>query len=492
MEQLDGSGKIGHLLRRFGLGAGKAELARYLPLGIDGTLDRLLNYEKVDEQFPVSPWEFCFEPDSKEVYLDPIRTVSWWSLRLLLTQRPLQEKLTFFWHNHFAVSAEKVEFGPIMLAYNETLRRHATGDFRELLTAISQEPAMIRWLDTDTNQKGHPNENFAREVMELFTLGIGHYSEEDVREAARAFTGWGIRYLVFETGGEKLQERAKDAIQSGQPMAAFCVSPQLHDTGSKSILGRRGEFTGEQVLRQLAERPETAIRIARKMWEFFAYPNPDEALVRRLAKRFQDGDLKIKVLLRAIAESDEFWSDRCVRKSIKCPLDFVVPLARQLDLSGIVLSLRGKPKGFTTPLAKPLRDAAGLVMGSMFKQGMLLLYPPNVGGWEFGTAWITSNNMLERAKLSDLLFGMPNGDHIIAGFLAKKIVSDYAPKTSADLANALSEIFDVPKISDKQTLIAQACEQAGGIGSLNSPGQAAKTLSTACHLMFGMPEFQFC
>src|SRR5687768_4060991 len=152
--------KTAHLLRRFGLGASRAELDLYEPMGIDGALESLLNYDKVEEGFDVSPWELCFEENNEQLYLDPFRTVAWWSLRLLLTKRPLQEKLTLFWHDHFAVSATKIEFGPMMLDYLEAIRRNATGNFKELLTDVSKTPAMLRWLDADENTKGHPNENF--------------------------------------------------------------------------------------------------------------------------------------------------------------------------------------------------------------------------------------------------------------------------------------------------------------------------------------------
>ena len=213
--------KISHLLRRFGLGAGKYEVDQYAPLGVEGTIDRLINYEKVDEKFTVNPYEMTGYGEEGLLMLDPPRFAAWWSLRLLLTQRPLQERLTLFWHNHFAVSGDKVFYGPSILEYQQVLRRNASGNFRTLLHEVAKTPAMVFYLDTQMSVKGKPNENFAREVMELFTLGAGHYTEKDIQEAARAFTGWGIHYVDF--GGQTPFEQIIDRCAREEKMALnFC------------------------------------------------------------------------------------------------------------------------------------------------------------------------------------------------------------------------------------------------------------------------------
>lgn len=485
--------KTAHLLRRFGLGASKAELDIYEPLGIDGAIEKLINYEQTPDNVPVSPWEFCFEEQNKDmVYLDPFRTIAWWSLRLLITQRPLQEKLAVFWHDHFAVSAQKIEFGPMMLDYLQAIYSNGNGNFRTLLGEVSKTPAMIRWLDADENTKGHPNENFAREVMELFTMGIGNYTEKDVKEAARAFTGWGIRYLVFERGGEKVQETARDCIEKGRPMTAFCETPDLFDSGPKTILGKTANFDGDAVLDLVAARPETAKNIAKKLWEYFAYPNPEPQVVDRIARVFTESKGEIKPVLQAIAKSPEFWSDKCLRGIVKSPLDFCVPIARQFNVGPFIIGTYKPPKSPATPAPKSIRDASGIVFGLMFKQGMTLLYPPNVGGWEWGNAWITSNNMLERIKVADVVFGTYDGGQPLAAWLANQIVQQKPPKTSADLVDALIEVFDAPVPAEKRQLLIAACEKEGGVATLLSPPRAAKMFISVTHLMFGAPEFQFC
>lgn len=484
--------KIGHLLRRFGLGATPEEIESGVKLGVDGTLDYLLNDEKTDEGFPVSPWELCFEEGKEEMYLDPYRVVAWWGLRMVMTKRPLREKMTLFWHNHFAVSAAKVEFGPMMLAYLETLRKGALGSFPHLLQAVSKEPAMMFWLDTTANEKLRPNENFAREVMELFTLGIGHYSEKDIKEVARAFTGWGIRYLIYESGGEKVQEVAKDCAKTGRPMTTFCYSPDLHDNGPKTLLGQTKNFTGEEVLDLLADKPETAKLLAKKLWAFFAYPDPEPALVDRLAKVYFDGGKQITPMLTAIAKSPEFWSDKCVRQQVKSPVDFSGAIARQLGVADYLRTLHGPDPTPMKPLVKTLRDVAGIVVGLSAQQGMLLLYPPTVAGWEWGKAWITSAAMTQRMKIGDLLNGIGSNDHGGAGVIAARVIAQGAPATPEAMVDAILKVFDAQVPPEKKSVLVEACAKAGGPATLAKPDTAAPTLAAVCRLLFASPEFQFC
>lgn len=479
-----------HLLRRFGLGATAEEMREFAGLSQEQMADRLLDYDRVDEGFDVSPWELCFEEGNDMVYLDPGRTLAWWSLRLLMTKRPLQERMTFFWHDHFAVSAQKVEFGPGMLDYLDVLRNHATGNFAALLKAVSKTPAMLRWLDADENIKGHPNENFAREVLELFTLGMGNYSEADIKEAARAFTGWGIRLLIFERGGEKIQETAKESILTGRPMVAFAFSPDLADTGAKTVLGKTANFDGDAILDMLAMHPQTARRLCTKLWETFAYPSPEPGIVERLAKIYIDNKAEIRPVLRAIMTAPEFWSAKCERALVKTPFDFVVPIVRQFGVADLLRGARKKPDKPTTPLPKTLRDASGLIAGLMNQQGMLLLFPPNVGGWPKGKAWITSNNMLERMKIADTLFGTYDNQQPLAAWLTGVIGQQYKPKGTADVVQALITIFDMPATDEQRRILTEAAEKNGGLPAMLAPKSAAALLTAVCKPMFGTPEFQ--
>src|SRR3569832_2176554 len=219
-----------HLLRRFGLGASEAELDYYLQGGLDNAIERLLHYEDVKEPYDYDLIDLA-ALDQKNV--NPQLASAWWILRLITARRPLQEKMTVFWHNHFATSAVFVVVGDLMFNQIELLRANATSDFHTILGEVSKDPAMLFWLDNQFNVKGKPNENFAREVMELFTLGIGNYTEKDIQEGARAFTGWTIRRL---------------GARSQRPGSAeFLFRPVQHDDGTMTFLGKTGELNGEDI-----------------------------------------------------------------------------------------------------------------------------------------------------------------------------------------------------------------------------------------------------
>ncbi len=482
--------KVAHLLRRFGLGAGKAEMDRYAPLGVDGALERLLDYDGVDEGFPVSPWEFASQEGGR-LELDPYKFSSWWGLRLLMTQRPLQERLTLFWHDHFAVSGEKVFDGPSMLAYQETLRRHASGGFATLLKAVSREPAMLYYLDNAHSDKDHPNENFAREVLELFTLGQGNFTEKDIRESARAFTGWSVHFAGIgdEAPYPELTERF---ARRGRSAFSFCNVPIMHDAGVKSILGRTGAFDGDSALELMAGHPATARHLSTKLWEWFATPAPAAKVVDRLAKAFADSGLQIKQVLRAIAESEEFWSERCVRGRPKSPIDFTLALFRQLDLRQILLALRGNPPTNYQPIAKEVRGAGDGVTYLMSGEGLLIGFPPDVGGWDWGEGFITSTTMMSRVRHADIVFVGDDPNRPLAVYLAEKLRNGLAAKTPEKVVDGLLEIFDGDIPAHAKSALVEACKKCGGADALRDKDSASALLATVCRLMFATPEFQVC
>ena len=285
---------------------------------------------------------------------------SWWLSEMLATDSPLTERMTLFWHNHFTSSLQKVRDAGLMYRQNALLRRNALGSFREMLHAAAKDPAMLVYLDTASNRRGQPNENFAREVMELFTLGEGKYAERDIKEAARSFTGWSID------------------PQNGE----YLWRPMQHDASAKTVLGRSGDFRGEDVIDILLEQPATAEFIVGKLWKEFVSPQPDPAEVTRIARTFRNSGYQIKPALRELLLSNAFWASQNRGALVKSPVDLVVGTLRQFDV------------GYSDPLPFVL------LLRSL---GQDILSPPNVKGWPGGDAWIDSRTLLARKQFLERL-----------------------------------------------------------------------------------------
>lgn len=480
--------KIAHFLRRFGLGAGKYEVDLYAQKGLDATIHELIHYDKVEEKFPVSPYEFSAY-DTGLFQTDPSPYASWWALRMVLTRRPLQEKLTLFWHDHFAVSGEKVVEGLTMLDYLQTLRKGANGNFRTLLKDVSKSPAMILYLDTQASTKERPNENFAREVMELFTLGQGNYTEKDIQQAAKAFTGWTIFYAGI--GNEKpFDKLVQEMALAKRSVFEFAWVPALHDPTEKTILGKKANFDGDQVLDLLCDQPRTAIYIAQKLADWFAGPTVSDAYVQMLAKVFRDSNLEIKPVLEAIASSNEFWSDKCVRSRVKSPLDFTGALFRQLALQDLLLQMHGTPKNEFTPIAPIPKGTGQGLLFLMNQQGFLLLYPPNVAGWDWGKAWATSANTIARINTAEVIFRGEDKTRPIASYLVQKITAELKATTEEGLVDGVLAIFDGDVPAKTREAMILACKNAGGMASLKDVESRSVTIAAISKVLFAAPEFQ--
>src|SRR5450631_3535318 len=367
-----------HLLNRTGFGASQAEVERFAGLTRDQAARKLLIDTRNTALTPPPAWtadtgplrypragENATEAEKKmfqqEQLREGLQLRAWWVSEMLDTPSPLTERMTLFWHNHFVSSQQKVKLAELMYRQNVTLRANALGNFGELLHAVGRDPAMVIYLDSAQNRKGTPNENFAREVMELFTLGEGNYTEQDVKEAARAFTGWSID----RTTGQ------------------FVFRRFIHDDGSKTVLGRTGNLDGDQVLDILLAQPQAAEFITRKLWREFVSPDPDAVEVKRIARRFRDSNYDIKVALYALLTSDAFYAPENRGALIKSPIELVVGTLRQFDF---------KPE---EPLPFAVA-AAGM--------GQNLFSPPNVKGWPGQETWINSSTLLARKQFLDRVF----------------------------------------------------------------------------------------
>lgn len=293
--------------------------------------------------------------------LETRRLAFWWLDRMVRSPHPLEEKMTLFWHGHFATTEEKLrDYRKIQLQLH-TLRSGALGSFRDLLTAVAKDPAMLVFLDATHNVKGAPNENFGREVMELFTMGVGNYTEDDIREAARAFTGW-----------------TNDDLR-------FVFDAAKHDDGVKHFLGRKGHFNGDDILAIILEQEQTAIYIASKIYRFFVRDSLSPDMAQKLGALFRKGDYQIAPFLRTLFLSRDFYSPASVATHIKSPTELIVSTYRKLGLA----EMPGVPDPYT--VGKTL--------------GQILLYPPTVAGWGEGRSWITPGLLFERGNFArDVMF----------------------------------------------------------------------------------------
>ncbi len=346
----------GHVYRRAGFGATYQELQEALRAGPKATIDRLLQGGDGQEAFDR---ECQTMAEAIQAQADDLPLRAWWLYVMLHTPHPLREKMTLFWHNHFATSQAKVLNVAYMLRQNQLLRQHALGRFGPLLQAISKDPAMLIWLDTVESKKGKPNENYARELMELFSLGIGHYTEADIRQAARAFTGWEIK-----------QDR-------------FFFNRTQHDATSKTVFGQSGPLIGEDVVRLCLQQTACASFLARKLFRYFISETlaPDADLIEPLAKAFRDSDYDVMLIVETMLRSNLFFSDHAYRARVKSPTEFGV---------GLVRSLNGKVG--TIGLAQAMENL-----------GQKLFFPPSVKGWDGGTQWLHSTTLLQRQNLAQAI-----------------------------------------------------------------------------------------
>ncbi len=476
--------RIRHLHRRLGFGATPAEVDADVEAGFEATRKRLVEYPKTPVGIAPDPQEFVWregqDPDSSAP-----RYRAWWVVRMLTTPRPLEEKLAIFWHDHFAVSDAKVGNGPMMLGYLQTLREHAGGRFGDLLSAVSKEPAMMRWLDLNRSIRGVPNENFGREVMELFTLGIGNYTEDDVKEVARAFTGWSYADIYRDLPGDANQ-KMRDAIAYDRPFAAFSVTPALHDPGPKTILGRTAPYDGDAVLGLLANHPQTARHLCRKLWTYFAYDDPDPKLVEALAGVWKGSKGDVLAVVDAITKRPEFYSERCVRTRVKSPPDLVLGVARAMGVGRRLLESRPPTAKPTDPIPKSILDAGTEASTSMARMGMTLFYPPDVGGWHWGAAWVSPAMMLERIRFRGVRLGAEGTKGAQAALQAT------APSSVEALAAAMLDLFDVPLEEARRAPLVAALDRGGGLKALASPGGTASLLRSAMPVLMAAPEANLC
>jgi uncharacterized protein (DUF1800 family) len=361
-----------HLLVRTGFAALPAEIAKFQGLTRAEAVRRILAETRTEAATPTPAWtreapdlrrpNRMASPEERRAWLrkrveEGVELVGWWYREMATTPSPLTERMTFFWHNHFTSAFRKVRLPLLLYRQNVTLRQHALGNFAKLVHAMAADPAMIVYLDSLQNRRGYPNENFARELLELFTLGEGQgYTETDIKEAARAFTGWSLE----------------------RETASYRFRPFLHDDGEKTFMGRTGRFNGTDIVEIVLKQPRVAEYITEKAWREFVSEKPDPAAVTRIADKFRASGYEVKVLLGELLMSPHFWAAENRGRLVRAPVELIVGTLRQFDL--------------------PQPDNRTLVLLGR-ALGQEPFNPPNVKGWPGGTAWINANTLLIRQQL---------------------------------------------------------------------------------------------
>jgi uncharacterized protein (DUF1800 family) len=358
--------RVVHLHRRAGFACPWAELQRDLKDGHEKSIDRVLRGAAGAHTPKAFADTARLLADSAVAADDIGRLKAWWFYRMVFGPDALGEKLTLLWHDHFATANSKVGDVGLMRKQNETLRKHGRGRFAPLLTAGVKEPALLLYLDAQANRKGHPNENLARELMELFTLGVGNYSEKDVKEAARALTGW--------------------TVDDG----AYAFNPAGHDGGAKTILGKTGAWGGDDLVKMLLGQPATATRIVVKLCrQFFGEKGASAEARKTLADGLRDRDLDLNWAVTTIVRSKAFFAEANIGNRVLGPVEFVAGAVRALGLFD------------PAPSTLALADWSA-------RAGQDLFEPPTVSGWPDGRGWIHTRSLLARANFAAALVGGRN------------------------------------------------------------------------------------
>jgi uncharacterized protein (DUF1800 family) len=395
-----------HLLRRSGFGAPQADVERWADLDLPARVQEL--FDEAEDQEAQFQDTFQRINNSFVTFGELANLQAWWCYRMLQTRTPLREKLTLLWHGHFVSSAVKVD---TVLLHRQIgkLRFHAWGNFPELVRAVCHDPAMLVYLDGQDNVRKNPNENFGRELLELFTLGKGNYTERDVRAAARAFTGW-------KFNGDQ-----------------FVLNAEEHDNGVKEFLGRRGRWDGNDIVDILAQQPALPRFIAHKLLVFFACPEPPADVVAEAAEVFKEVALNIKPFLAMLFRSKFFYSPACRRRRIASPVEYVVGTCRQLGL----------------------RFPAHRVGEHLNQMEQSLYNPPSVKGWDGEKKWINSSTWMARLAFASEVGGLPGITEFEPAILVDRLVSPAMVNPGTVVATLAEQFLDRPLDAERHQAIAR-------------------------------------
>jgi uncharacterized protein (DUF1800 family) len=457
---------VSHLMRRAGFGASRAELEARAAKGYEATVEDLLhpeNQPEVDEDIMYRYFPHLEAPAA------PVQGQTHWVYRMITTQRPLEEKMVLFWHQLFATGNSKVDNPPELVQQIAMFRRHGLGSYRDLLVELAKNPAMIFWLDNNGNHRGAINENWGRELMELFSMGVGNYSEDDIKEASRAFTGWTI--------APKLPRQPLGRFHWG-----FEFKPEDHDDGEKTFLGHTGRFNGDDIIDIIVQQQATARFLSRHLYNFFVADEPqvpswnitpprDPQAIATLMQAYFDSHYDMRAILRVLFLSDFFKQARFAK--VKSPAELVISTVR---LAG----------NFTAP-----RPGFQGLADECAYQGQELLNPPSVESWHTGQEWIDGGALVRRVNFAATYLGdtkMPGVQAIINALKARGRLS---PAAFVDACLDLLGPLDV-SAQTRHELLAQA-EEGGELrwDTEADAATSAQRVGVMLALISASREYQF-
>ena len=469
---------MAHLLRRAGFGADRAEIERRAAAGYEATVEELLNTDVpsgIEDDLLRR-----YHPDHSGG-IGMAAFEAHWLYRMVKSETPLQEKVALFWHGVFATGYSKLTQGKALMDQISMFRRCGMGSFRTLLIELSRDPSMIIWLDNQDNHKGAINENYGRELLELFSMGVGNYSENDIRECARAFTGWTVANTEYMT-----KRAVNDSLWPyGRLNLHFEYRPEDHDDGEVTFLGQKGHFNGEDVVDIICQQQATAKFISRQMYSFFVADEPpvtqwsytepkDPEAVDMLSRVYFDSGYSVRAMLRALFLSDSFRSEGSRYAKVKGPAELVAG----------VLKLTGE---YHTP--KPKIQDDGYQMGIM---GQTLANPPSVEGWHEGVEWVNTGSLVERVNFAAQQFGDINKPGVRAMATSLLAGSDGVLTPERLVDGALEQMGAVSVSEETRAALIGFASQEGDLHYL--PDESDETASgrvvQMLQLVASTPEFQ--
>ena len=468
-------GLIAHLMRRAGFGANREQIGMHANAGYQNTVEALLNpgeEDRMDDHLIRR-----FHPELSGM-MGPNAPGQNWLYRMATTSAPLREKMALFWHGIFATGYAKVIHGKALSDQTRMFRTFGMGSFKDLLIQLSKDPAMIIWLDNQDNHNGAINENFGRELLELFTMGVGNYTERDIKECARAFTGWTIANREYM----ELRSQRDSDWPYGRIAWHFKYHPEDHDDGEKEFLGQRGRFNGEDIIHIICQQEATARFISRHLYSFFVSDEPpipewrytpptNPEAIDELTRVYFDSNYDISAMLRALFNSSYFQSQDSWYSKVKSPVELVAGVLR-----------------LTGEFNRPRREIIDRYFQASY-MGQFLNNPPSVEGWHQGTDWLDTGTLVERVNFASQQIGDPTkpGIHAMIERIASTPNNVASPKNLISVC--LEEMGVISVEEDTMKVLIDFVSQ-GHDQPINASNDGSQKISAALQMVASTKEFQ--